>query len=483
MQAKLVIENQHFMGRLGERQLLAEISKANKTAIIVVYGRRRVGKTELLEQTYRKRNILKFEGIKGKSQLEQMSHVLWQLSEYVGKSDVAEMPVQHWSQVFKIIFDHIPKGKWTLYFEEIQWLADFKDDFISELKYAWDNYFRQKEGLLLILCGSSPSFIINHVLLSESLYNRSQYEIHLQELSLPEIKAFLGHRSNKEVMDAYLLVGGIPEYLNWVNKASSIFLGLCENTFVPNGFFLNEYKRIFVSSLSENKNYQEIIEFLAREKFSTRAGILKRLKLSSGGGVSEILQDLELCGFIQKYTPYNLKEDSLLSRYCISDAYLQFYYKFIKPIRRDIQNGDFVELPTAALSLESFHKWLGFSFERMCRKNHRIIAKLLGFSGVRYRSGAYFNRKSTDAEPGYQIDLIFDRDDNVLTVCDIKYYQDTVDSRVIEPFEKKLQYLPDRDKKTIQKVLITTIGMEDALSRRSYFDRVILLDDFFRSSR
>lgn len=480
LQPKVIEPNMQFIGREKEIVRLQEIGKAQQPAILVVYGRRRVGKTELLEQTYRDRNIIKFEGLRNKPQKEQMSRVLWQLSQYLNDPYTAKIQVENWVEVFKLIYDHIPEGTWTLYFEEVQWLANYEEDFVTELKYAWDNFLKSKKNLIVILCGSSPSFIINKVLMSEALYNRSQHELLLRGFSINETKKFLSKRSDRETMDAYLLVGGIPEYLKWLNTNSSVFISMCDNSFKPDAFFLNEHKRIFVSSLASNKHYKSIVEFLAKQKFASRDEILKHLGIKSSGATTELLKDLEMCGFIERYTPYNLGENSTTGRYCIIDPYLQFYYKFIEPIHKQIENGDYEDEPTTAIKTDTYYKWLGFSFERMCRRQHKLIAKILGFGAVHYKSGVYFSRNTDKTQPGFQFDLVFDRDDKVLTLCEVRYLQGKVNSSVIQEFEDKVELLPNHNKKTIHRVLITSEGAGDSLIRRSYFDNIITLDDLIK---
>ncbi|MEI8300113.1 MAG: ATP-binding protein [Chlamydiota bacterium] len=476
---KKIKKMENFVGRHAEWKRLITLGKSQESSILIVYGRRRVGKTELLEQVYADRNILKFEGIRGKSQEAQMAHVLWQLSEYVQNSLIAKLKVTSWIEVFKLIHDSLTEGAWTVYFEEIQWLADYKDAFISELKFAWDNYFRYRQQCLVILCGSSPSFIVNQVIFSKSLYNRSQSELHLREFGLAETREFLSNRSHREVMDAYLTVGGIPEYLKWCKTSSSVFSSICINTFTPDSFFSTEFDRVFVSSLAENKHYKKIIEFLGCVRFASREEILHYLKTSSSGYISEILKDIELCGFIEKYTPYNLNEESTLSRYCISDQYLQFYYKFIKPEITEIKRGTYQDNPTLAIKMDSYQKWLGYAFERFCRHRHLLIAKILGFHGIHYRAGAFFTKKTQTTTPGFQFDLVFDRDDQVITLCEMKYSQGKIGPSIIEEFERKLELFPNLKRKTIQKVLVTTEGASDSLLTRHYFDQIITLDSLF----
>ncbi len=474
-----VPENKRFVGREEELKRLDEICSERGSKILVVYGRRRVGKTELLEQTLRDRGLLKFEGRENRSEQQQMQFVMEQLGAYAEEPLLARVPVQDWVDVLKEIAERTKKGRWTVYFEEVQWLANYKTDFVTALKYVWDNMFRHNPDLLIILCGSSPSYMINSVIKSKALHNRSQYELPLKELNLLEAKEMLKDYSPHEAFDAYLTLGGIPEYLKLFNTKHSFYLNLCKQSFVPGAFFASEYERIFTSSLGSNKHYRQIVAYLSRHRYATRNEIMKHLKLRSGGALSEELLDLEVCDFIDGYVPYNLSSQSHLVRYCITDAYMQFYFRFIAPVKKEVSQGDFRSNPLQALNMNAYEQWLGYAFERFCRKSHRQIAALLGFGGVKYRSGAYFSRKTSEQQPGFQIDLLFDRDDKVLTICEIKYSQIPVSSSVIDEFEKKLQAFPNKDKKTIQKVLISNRGADAGLQRRAYFDVLIQLEDFF----
>ncbi len=481
MKALIVKEKANFVGRQVELERLSSIVKTDEASIVIMYGRRRVGKTELLEQAFRNRNILKFEGIEGLDKKAQLKQVIGQLAVYVQDPIIAKLAIDTWKEFLMLVARYTAEGTWTIYLEELQWLADYQSTLIAELKYVWDNYFRHNSQILVILCGSAPSFMLKYVVHSKALYNRSQYEFNLKEFTLIEAKELLGKRSNREVMDAYLSVGGLPEYLKKVGKESSVFLGLCKNAFASNGFFVHEYERIFTSSMSENKYYKEIIQILSIKKFATRKELAYQLHTTSGGSLSSVLTDLEQVGFVTSYHPFNTGDGSLLVRYAISDNYLQFYFKFIKPIQKNIEDGAYDKNPVAALNMDSYVIWLGFAFERLCRKYHYVIANILGFSGVRYSSGVFFSRATDTVDRGYQIDLIFDRADNVYTICEIKYLHSRVGTSVIDEFEKKLSCFPSKSNKTIHKVLICTEGADEALIGRPYFDAVITLDQLFDS--
>jgi uncharacterized protein len=473
-----------FVGRKVPLQRLREIAAQQESAIVIVYGRRRVGKTALIEYAYGNRNPLKIEGIEGQDEPYQIQSALEQIARFTGDRAHALIRTEtpggkpSWRYVFELLHSIVEEGVWTLYFEELQWLAAYQDTFAAELKYYWDNFFRHNPQLLIVLCGSSPSFMINHVVKSKALYNRSQHEIPLPEFTVAEAAEFLRIESPLRVMDAYLAVGGIPEYLRYLRRGPSVYKALCDHSFRSGSFFSHEWGRIFVSSFSKDPAYKRTVEFLGKRKFATREEILKSVGLSPGGAASEILSDLELCGFIERYAPYNAKPGSRLVRYAISDYYLQYYSKFIQPVLDEIRNGDYDDDPTEGLNLVDLRRWQGYAFERFCRKSHRQIAKALGFSAVKYRHGPFFNRSTDRADPGYQIDLVFDRADKTLTLCEIKFTEAPASVAVGREFQTKLQLFdPDRTRR-IESVLISAAGATDELRDGGYFDRILRLEDF-----
>ncbi len=492
MQSFDIPKNPQFVGREDECKRLSEIVARPEAKAIVVFGRRRVGKTELIEQFFRERKILKFEGVERESPRKskqamryQIGRVLSQLAVYADAPHIAQLNFKTWGPVFELLASFLKRGSWVLYFEEIQWLANYQSDFFSEFKPVWDNILRHNRELVVVFCGSSPSFLMSQMLSDKAFYNRATDEIHLREFNHREARAFLGkNRALFEVMLAMLTVGGIPEYLKRLKGKTSVFLSLCEQSFLPRSFFSIEKNKIFVSSLSASPNFEKVIQFLSLRKYATRDEIATALRLKTGGGVTALLDELETCGFIERYTPFYAESRSLIARYAMADPYLYFYYKFIASKLKKIENGDFKTNPAAALETGAFHKWLGFSFERFCRKNHLLIATLLGFSGVAYRAGAFFHRSTSKEYPGFQIDLVFDRADHVLTVCEMKYHQAPVDARIIAEMEQKIDLLKRSYRRaataTISRVLIAPLGADPSLLSRAYFDRVITLEDLFK---
>jgi AAA+ ATPase superfamily predicted ATPase len=477
-----IVENPQFIGRKFELDLLRDISSKGSASIIVVYGRRRVGKTELLEQAFRDRNVLKFEGIEGQDKAYQIRSFCQELAIYAEEPKLAEKECFSWREALQLLVSYIKKGQWTLYLEELQWLACGETELIAELKYFWDNYFRRNPELILILCGSSRSFMVEKVLHSKALYNRSQYEIALKPLKITETFEFFGPKYHiNDVVSAHLTVGGMPLYLQYLKDESSIFVGLCKNSFRTGSFFVGEIKRIFTSSLGVNEDYQKIIEILAERRFATRDDIAAALSVKSGGSFTAALNDLELAGFVESYTPFDLGEKSKLLRYSISDPYLRFYFSFIAPLEKKIENGDFNFNPVSALSLQQYRQWLGYEYERLCRLEHGRIAQLLGFNGVKYRYGSFFNRAMEKEDRGLQLDLVFDREDNVLTVCEIKFGDIKNIPEIAQDLNRKVTYLSKKfpPPHKIQTVLITGTVKVSKQQTAGIFDQVLNMEDLF----
>jgi len=471
-------KNASYIERKYEQGIIKNALTNSLPAILVVHGRRRAGKTELIEQTLRGRSILKFEGIQNENQHYQIKRCLDQLSNYTGNKLYRELEYSKWYQFFDKLCEVLEghRGELTLYFEEVQWLACYNTEFISELKYFWDNRLKNLSGLLLILCGSSPSFMINKVLRSKALYNRSLFEVPVKPFNIQQVKLFLGSKYSKEdVLEAFLTIGGIPEYLKYLKHGSSILTSLCQQSFTSAGFFVSEIERIFVSSLADKPAYRQIVNSIALNRYLTRAQISEKSATAEGGGLSDLLLDLEVCGFIEKYTPYSSAENGRIIRYAISDNYLQFYYKFIAPKLRDISKAKYDTCPVSALAMQSYRIYRGYAFERFCRDVEPKIANILGFSSVEYRCGAHFNRDTLSS--GYQIDLVYERKDRVYTICEIKYQDTPVGISSFNEVKLKLEkFKPNKDFR-VQLVLISAGPVDRKLAEGAYFDRIIGLEE------
>lgn len=480
-----VRNNPKFINRERELETLRKVHALKEASIVVVSGRRRVGKTELIEQFFKDEALLKFEGIQPdvskkrtfQEELDfQISQCCKRLAKYTNQPAFAKLSLNSWSDFFEILLPYTEKRSIILYFEEIQWLSNYSDRFTSEIKPFWDDHFRHNPKLRIIFSGSAPSFITKQFLRDSALYNRSTTHIKLEEFSLFNTHKYLSSLSEKEALTAQLLIGGIPEYLKMLKSSSSILQGLMDHSFRADGNFFTEHDKIFVSSMSDNKHYKKIIGLLASEPYLSREDILNKLEVKSNGSISAVLKDLEECGFISSYTPLGDIKATKLTRYCLKDPYLIFYYRFIYPHRSQILNADSNRKSTSWVSRENLQQTLGYAFERWCRLNPYLIAKCMKFDQIGFKSGAYFSRKLSTK--GIQIDLLFQRDDYRLVVCEVKYTTPTSANSVFQKLQESATILKELHKKefnkySIEYALITGDEILDKAKYNNYFDHVV----------
>jgi uncharacterized protein len=460
-----------FIGRKTEWAELKQFLASDKPQIAVLYGRRRVGKRMLILNALEGRSPLMFDGLDGLSMQEQIRHFRQQLQESTG---AACSRVCGWEQALQHLCNAVRKDPQPVVLGEFQWMASGQSDLVSLLKSAWDHNLSQLPAQKLILCGSTASFMIDKVIHSSALSGRITTQMHLRPFTLAETREMLPGRSVDEILLAQMLTGGVPQYLEFLSMAPSIPLGLQALAFKPSGHFTHEYGRIFTSHFGRNPAFEAIIRALAakprglmRDELTGDAG------LSSGGQLTEYLRDLESAGFVSAEAPFHRGEDTREIRYRLSDAYLSFYFDFIRPNLRKIKTGQGDGILSTLSVSGALTNWLGHAFERMCVQHEQEISKLLGFSAVDYQTGPYFVPHARGA-PGLEVDLVFDRDDDVLTVCELKYATDPVGVEVISTVQRKMDLLrPVAKDKTIQPVLIVHPRASRDLLNKGYFYKVV----------
>ncbi|MBL6991220.1 MAG: AAA family ATPase [Bacteriovoracaceae bacterium] len=494
MRGLKIAVNRQFVGRVREINKLKEIDQNSDAQAIFIYGRRRVGKTELIEQFFRKKNIIKFEGLQVdpsvrfdflKDQQRQISESLRRLAIYTNDSKIPRS-VDTWSHFFELLRIHIRESD-VLYFEEVQWLSSYRSEFFSRLKVFWDDFFKHIPKLRIIICGSSPSFISNEIASNQAFYNRSSSEINLSPFNITEIKQYLGAGFGaREILMATLTVGGICGYLEHFKKSeSSIFQTLCKLSAVKDGALKTEFKKIFINSMSSNKHYKNIINYLSKKKFASKIQIADHLRLKTpGGNLTKILQDLDECNFIDAYTPILNENARNIKRYCISDEYLNFYNRFILPELRNINSNMYDDSPMMFIDEQKLQISMGFIFEKWCRKNHKLLAEIMMFNQVKYNAGAFFSKKTDQIDRGFQIDLMYIRKDSRIVICEIKNYHETLDDQqIIKSIKDKRDLFIKQNPKfkhyTYELTLIAPEGVSEKIRTDGVIKHVITFDDIF----
>ncbi|MCP4605537.1 MAG: ATP-binding protein [Proteobacteria bacterium] len=466
-----------FWGREAELESLRNWSRKG-AKLVALYGRRRVGKTRLVEEAFNNARLLKIEGLEGAGQAHQQRLFLSSMADFFNRSELKLVRPGSWIDIFSILSDSLGTKPCVVFLDEFQWLASGRTRLVSQLKYAWDNLFSKKNRVLLILCGSVSSFMVNRVLKSKALYGRVDQEMHLRPLRLGELrKTFVPKRSAKELVELYMVMGGIPQYLKMVNLSKSVLLNIQELCFRPNAYLANEFERLFASHFGTNRRYRDILLSLAKRGWANRNRLKKDCRLDSGGRVTEYLENLELAGFIESYTPVDKPAAVRNLRYRICDPYLRFYFTFVHHKRRQISQFAGGTSVSQFLPSPKYNTWRGLAFESICYAHRQEIAAKLGFSAISYYSGSWFAKG--DEQLKTQIDLLFDRADGVVTICEIKFTDKKIGLEAIGEMEKKIDIFPNPKQRTVEKVLISAAPPTDQLVKTGYFHSILSIDALF----
>ena len=358
--------------------------------------------------------------------------------------------------------------------DELQWMANYRSLLVSDLKMVWDQYWARIPGVKLVLCGSIASFMVKSVVRSTALYGRTDRVIHLREFTLAESAQMLPAYGLEELLDAYMILGGVPKYQELARDYTSLYLAVEDMAFRENGFFVDEWERIFVSHFGRNEDYARIVRALAEHPYGLlRQTLAKTAVVDLGGGLTRQLYDLESAGFIASVRPIGSSPNTKRVRYYLSDPYLRFYHALMLPEMPAIRTGRSAPRFASLTQRPAFHSWRGRAFELVCARHAARIARELGFGGIEYSSGPFFLAPKKGRK-GVQIDLVFNRADNVLTLCEMKCSRTPIGEAVIEESERKAAVLREAfPRKSIQCVLIHHGSLSRNVSRSPYLFRCL----------
>ncbi len=467
-----------FIGRSYELQLLEAAQASKKAELVIVYGRRRVGKSALLEKVIQRSGDFTFESIKGLSKKRQIAHFLKQLSTQV-KNDLPRC--ESWEAAFDVFTPYIQKGKHTIVFDEFPWMASEKTELISILKYYWDRKWQKNPGIKLILCGSVANFMLKHLVHSQALHNRKTLELRIDPLPACEAKLFFSKKRSKFEISKFLMIfGGIPKYLEQIDVNQSLEINLDRLCFTKSGFFVNEFESVFKEQFKVIRRYEEIVQRLSEGK-KTKEQLQQSLKVSRGGGFGSFLQQLEVAGFVSREVSLSFEENirkSKTQRYSLWDEWLKFYLVYVQKNTPLIQNQIKMGLSGRILD-HSIQSYFGNMFEVFCRKNiSRILHSLEIDPASVVDIGPYFRQASrSGSRRGVQVDICILRRGRVLTLIECKFKEHPVGVDVLRDFEKKLSALKIPRIFTVEKVLISASGVTEDLNARNYFNRILGLED------
>ena len=452
-----------MIGRKEEIQILSDCLNSGKAEFVALFGRRRVGKTYLVKEFFNDTFSFYSTGVQNVNLRQQLRVFNESLIRYGDKTKTIP---KDWFEAFSRLknlleSDGVQKncgsGKRVVFLDELPWMAGAKSDFKSALDYFWNSWASSQKDLLLIICGSATSWIINNIVKDTGgFYNRLTRQIHLMPFNLEECEQLLVSNgmqmTRKQVVEAYMIFGGIPYYLNYLKPRYSLAQNVDMLFFGENGPLRYEFTQLFKSLFKKADSYINIIRLLGKKRCGlTRSQMLESKKTVTGKELTKCLDDLEQCGFIRRYSDFSKKTNG--GYFQLVDSLCLFHLTFLE--RKEIGSWlDFMGTP-------AYYAWAGLAFERVCFQHIRQIKQALGISGVSSRETAWTSRKS---DPGAQVDLLIDRKDDVINLCEIKYSQDefSIDANYEKNLINKIETFRNetKTKKSVWLTMLTFSGLK-----------------------
>jgi len=485
-----------IVGRVIEQELLRDLIGSKKSEFIAVYGRRRVGKTYLVKNLVSSFPCVFFHvtGVQKGSSKSQLKEFAKQVGKTFYKTP-SLIPKTSWDDAFEELTEtikNVPKEKTiVLFFDELPWMASPRSKLLIALELYWNRYWVFDKRIKLIICGSATSWIIKNIINNKGgLHNRVTRTIHLQPFSLYETESFLKEHqiqlNRKQILDLYTVLGGVPLYWSFVRKGLSAQQSIDELCFQRNGPLVSEFERLFESLFEDPKPYTGLIRFIAKHRYGIgQADLIALSKLPNGGGTIDRLHELEEAGFVTSLVPYGHKDKGVY--YVMDDEYSLFYLRWIEPNLKTIAKKEKNEGYWVSITSQSgWRAWAGYAFESTCYKHINQIRRALHINpGAQVGTWRYAPRAKEEQE-GAQIDLLFDRQDGVITICEIKcsenlfeidkaYYQELV--RKMEVFRKQT-----RTKKQLFLTMVTTQGLKQTIYSEELITGQVTLEDLFKDT-
>ncbi len=478
-----------LVGRKEELKLLDRLYKSREAEFLAIYGRRRVGKTFLITQYFKDKGIFfEITGSYNASEDEQIENFHRQYCALFKQEKQIKRP-KTWSDAFDNLTNELEKissgQKIILFFDELPWLASDKSGFLQALDHYWNLYWSRLDNLLLVVSGSAASWMISNIINNTGgLYGRLSAQLRLNPFTLSEIKEYFQSRNidltNKQICEIYMVTGGIPKYLSYVEPGMSAAQNIHKLCFTPQSPLLTEFHKLFHSLFHHSHVHIEIVKTLAKKRQGmTRNELLKKAGLKTGGWSSEILRELEESGFILIFpqTGKNIKE----SFYYLIDEYSLFYLNWIDDVKSIILHGLEKDYWIKKQTDPSWKSWSGFAFECLCFKHVSKIKEALGISAVLTEVSHWKSFENGKKES--EVDLVIDRADQCINLCEMKFHNSTF--TVTKTYAKELlrkQVLfaeKTKTKKALFTTLITPYGAKENANYLEAVDNQINIDSLF----
>lgn len=473
--------SQKLIGRKSEIELLQRALASEKSEFVAIYGRRRVGKTFLIKELFAANYSFYFTGLANVGGAKQRANFSAYLTRFFPKAAEEAIP-NDWFDAFRLLIKYLEQKKATkkvIFIDELPWLDTPKSDFIPALENFWNGWAAHRDDILLIGCGSATSWMINSLINNTGgLHNRVTQRIHLQPFTIKEMELFLNNKGSDferyELIQLYMAVGGIPFYLEAIDVRKSVAQNIDTLFFSENGLLQMEFQNLFRSLFNKHERHIAIIEALAQKaKGLSRKDLSAASGLANGGRFTRILNELEQCGFIKKYLPFGKKKKGSL--YQLIDQYSLFYLKFVKDSKA-VGEGVWM----TKFDQPTYRSWSGYAFENICLYHIKNIKKHLGVGSVYMEVSSWRSRQSPK---GAQIDLVLDRRDRVINLCEIKFSENefSIQKAYAENLQNKVATFKaeTKTKKACFLTFITTFGLKNNKYSRSLVKNELTMDALF----
>ena len=481
-----------IVGREREVEILDAIWSSKEAEFIAIYGRRRVGKTHLIREYFKNKGIyFETSGAKDKPLKVQLSNFVKSISHTFFKDIPLQIP-QSWDEIFDLLtteLKKVSKGQKTILFlDELPWMATKKSGLLQSLDYYWNLHWSKIPNVILIACGSAASWILEKLIYAKGgLHKRITSKILLEPFNLKETQAFLKSLSlkfnQKQILDIYMAIGGIPYYLKGISKGLSAAQNIEAICFQKNGLLYNEFSNLFEALFDEAAVNLAIVRAIVKQGNEiSRETLSQMIGIKSGGTLNKRLEELEASNFIQSYLPYGkTKRDRF---YRVIDEFSLFHLQWIEPF---LKTGIGLNEPgywQNRVNTPSVNAWSGYAFENICLKHSYQIRQALGIDKIACSTGRwhYFPKKGSK-EQGAQIDLLFDREDGIISLCEIKYSNTpfTIDKDYGKLLLKKSEVFAEKIKtsKQIELAMVAAAGLKPNLWSEELIQNTITLNDLF----
>lgn len=455
-----------FVGRANEWTELEHARDSGRPELIAVYGRRRVGKTYLVRRFFAAELRFELTGTRQATYKQQLANFAAALSARAGIPYAAP---RDWPDAFQTLsryLEQFPANvRQVVFFDELPWLASRRSGFLGAFEYFWNSWGTRQNNLIVVICGSAASWMIAKVLRDRGgLHNRVTRRMQLHPFSLCETEQFLSSRdmqlNRRQILELAMAVGGIPYYLDYVRKGRSAAQNIDAMFFAPQAPLHDEFENLYAALFEHHERHLKVIRALARKQSGlTRKEIISASKMPSGGNITTILDELESSDFICKSQPFGRAKREPLYR--LIDEFTLFYLRWVENGREPLHGaGQWMHLH----STPAWQAWSGYAFENLCLRHVPQIKHALSIGGVRAGISAWRHQSTGARDTGAQIDLLIDRQDGVINVCEMKFSTDEfiIDKKYARELREKLAIFGrvTGTKKATFLTMVTTQGVK-----------------------